>query len=106
MNQHSSEENTLSGEYPVEFRSSLLDSFVDGTGNDPEQMLAAAYDTASKYGLTEKNVKFLNQYHKCLYALIKVLTKRMKLFYQGKFRQAREYNETEEQFQHVLGKII
>lgn len=62
----------------------MLESF--GGDTDPQQMLAAAYDNASKHGIPAQNVKFLNQYHKCLYALIKVMTKRMKLFYQGKFK--------------------
>ena len=30
---------------------------------------------------SEVNKKYLKSYHKCLYALVKVLTKRMSLFY-------------------------
>jgi len=31
--------------------------------------------------ISAENMKYLNMYHKCLFALVKVVTKRMKLFY-------------------------
>ena len=76
---------------------------------DPQQMLAHAFDSANKSAHNLENPKFLNQYHKCLFALIKVLTKRMKLFYQGKYHKGYgekgEYEAMEAQFQKILAKI-
>jgi len=96
-----------------------LDGYTEGFSSmfgslagsiDPQQMLAHAYDSANKSAHNLQNPRFLNQYHKCLFALIKVLTKRMKLFYQGKYHKGYgkkgEHEAMEAQFQKILAKIL
>jgi hypothetical protein len=88
---------------------SLLRASSNGeepTEGSPDRLLANAYSTASKAGVEGPNLKFLNQYHKCLFALIKVMTKRMQLFYQGKYRSKEEFEEIELRFQSVMSKIM
>lgn len=56
----------------------------DKSENSPDKLLNFAYMQAIKDEPEgAKRYKFLRHYHKCLYALIKVMTKRMKLFYQN-----------------------
>ena len=65
------------------------------------------FETTSAFeNLTPQEQKYLNQYHKCLYALIKILTKRMEHFYKGDFGQMREHKDFEEQFSTVLARVL
>ena len=50
--------------------------------------------------------KYLLKYHKCLYALIQVMTKRIALFYSSKFRQSKELEQIETHFRAVVQKIM
>ena len=59
------------------FKSSETTSYLSmGT---PDQIMAEVYDKASQNGvqLSHDEQKLLNAYNKCLFALIKIMTKRM-----------------------------
>ena len=49
--------------------------------------------------------KYLNQYHKCLYALLKVLTRRMALYHEHSADEM-DHSQTEKQFSVVLVRIL
>lgn len=72
----------------------------------PDYMLANAYSQAAKVGIDKKHQRYLSLYHKCLFALIKVMTKRMKLFYQGNIKTQEECDEIEHRFSIVMEKIV
>ena len=50
--------------------------------------------------------KLINQYNKCIYALVAVLTKRMKLFYKSDFEEPHDRLATELRFSNILAKIL
>lgn len=59
-------------------------------------------------GLSTSDVdakKYLNQYHKCLYALLKVLTRRMALYHEDSAEEM-DHAQTEKQFSVVLARIL
>ena len=47
----------------------------------------------------------MNKFHKCIYALINVLTKRMSLFYKNELQSPEDLKETEKKFRSVVVKI-
>lgn len=64
----------------------LPSSNDDQSEGSPGRLLSFAYTAAINTGAGKVGHRLLKHYHKCLYALIKVLTKRMKLFYQSRQR--------------------
>ena len=50
--------------------------------------------------------RLINQYNKCVYALVAVLTKRMKLFYKSDFEEPHDRLATEMRFSDILAKIL
>ena len=50
--------------------------------------------------------RLISQYNKCIYALVAVLTKRMKLFYKSDFEEPHDRLATEMRFSEILAKIL
>ena len=88
-------------ERDVDFSAMKMNSTYQSKNTMGEFETNSAFDN-----LTPQEQKYLNQYHKCLYALIKILTKRMEHFYKGDFGQAREHKEVEQQFSTVLARVL
>ena len=66
-------------------------------------MLAEAHRQATKSQASVNNGKYITHYHKCLFALIKVMNKRIKLFYKGNLQK---HGDIEQHFQSVMAKIL
>lgn len=70
-------------------------------------LLANAYKEAVEAnGTEEKGGKLLLKYHKCLFAFVKIMTKRKSLYNKGKFKNNDDFQEIEDHFQVVMRKIF
>jgi hypothetical protein len=55
---------------------------------------------------TSPDQRLMNQYNRCIFALVAVLTKRMKIFYRCDFEEPHDRIATELRFSNILAKIL